>query len=70
MPKVKQLPGAVAAYHFARPEKSEITTIIIWKDKEALMAYRQGDLIKSAIDFERKNGLKSTRDAYPLTISV
>jgi hypothetical protein len=43
---------------------------MVWKDKESLMAYRQSDLIKEAIEFETKTGLKSTREAYPLTISL
>ena len=70
LPKVRNLPGVVATYHYDSSEKGETTTIIIWKDKEALTAYRNGDLIKSAIDFEMRNGLKSTREAYPLGISL
>ena len=70
LPKVKKSSGVVAIYHYPQPEKNQTTTIMVWKDKEALMAYRQSDLINEAIAFEMKNNLKSTREAYPLTISL
>jgi quinol monooxygenase YgiN len=69
LPKVKKSFGVVAIYHYPQPEKNQTTTIMIWKDKESLMAYRQSDLIKEAIEFEKTNNLKSTRETYPLTIS-
>lgn len=64
--KLKSVPGVVAIYHYVRPEKGDENTIIIWKDKESLMAYRQGELVKEANAFETRLGLKSTREAYPI----
>jgi hypothetical protein len=60
----------VAIYHYAKPEKGEESTVIIWRDQESLTAYRTGELIKDAIAFERNLGLKSTREAYPIIYSV
>ena len=68
LPKVRRLPGVAAVYHYA--ENGKATTMIIWRDKDALMAYRQGELVKSAIAFEKAHNLASTRDAYPLSISL
>ncbi|MGA2310427.1 MAG: hypothetical protein ABSG57_12890 [Candidatus Bathyarchaeia archaeon] len=44
----------IAIYHYSRPEKNDETTRVIWEDKDSLMAYRQGELIKEAIAFENK----------------
>ena len=41
-------------------------TIIGWKDVKSLEAYREGDLIKEAMDFMRKLGSESVMEAYPL----
>ena len=65
LPKMKPQPGVVAIYHYARPEVEDESTVIIWRDQESLTAYREGELIKEAIAFEQKLGLKSTREAYP-----
>ena len=63
---MKAQPGVAAIYHYARPEKDDEATIIVWRDQGSLTAYRTGELVKEAIAFERKLGLKSTREAYPL----
>lgn len=39
LPKVKSLPGAVAIYHYARPERNDEATIIIWRGRESPMRY-------------------------------
>jgi hypothetical protein len=67
---MRKLPGVIAIYHYSRPEKNDETTLVIWKDKDSLIAYRQGELIKEAIAFENKLGLKTTREAYPLIIGL
>lgn len=46
--KLKSPPSVAAIYHYARPEKGDENTIIIWKSKESLIAYRQGELVKEA----------------------
>ncbi len=68
--KVGKLPGVIAVYHYHSSDRGETTTIVIWQAGEALMAYRDGELIKSAIEFEMKNALKGTRHACPLTIAL
>jgi quinol monooxygenase YgiN len=70
LPKMRKLPGVVAIYHYYRPEFGDDSTIVIWKDKEALQAYRGGELIKEAIAFEKKMGLQATREGYPLDIAL
>lgn len=70
LPRLKKEPGVLAVYHYAKPEKGEESTVMIWRDQESLTAYRTGELIKDAIAFEQKLGLKSTREAYPLIYPV
>jgi quinol monooxygenase YgiN len=70
LPKMRKLPGVVAIYHYSRPEFGDDSTVVVWKDREALQAYRSGELIKEAIVFEKAHGLHLTREAYPLTLSL
>ena len=70
LPKMRRLPGVMAIYHYYRPELGDNTTIVIWKDREALQAYRNGELIKEAIAFEKKTGRLATREGYPLSIAL
>lgn len=65
-PRFQKQPGVLAIYHYARPEKGDEFTIVIWKDQESVKAYRESELIKEAIAFEEKLNLKSTREVYPL----
>ncbi len=66
LPRLKQQPGVLAIYHYARPEQGDESTIIIWENEEAVKAYRASDLIKEAIAFEQVHHLPSTREGYPL----
>lgn len=66
LPRLKQQPGVVALYHYARPEHGDESTIIIWENEEAVKADRASDLIKGAIAFEQAHNLPSTREGYPL----
>ena len=64
LPRVQQLPGVVAIYHYARPDKGDESTIIVWESTAALQAYREGELIKEAIAFEKQHGMLTTREGY------
>jgi heme-degrading monooxygenase HmoA len=64
----KEQPGVIAAYHFNRPDKGDDITFIIWESEEAIKAYRQGELIKLPMEFEKIHNLPSTREAYPITV--
>jgi len=66
LPKMRRFPGVIAIYHFARPDQDDEKTIVIWESAEALKVYRESDLVKEAVAFEKKMGLPSTREAYPL----
>ncbi len=70
LPRLKQQPGVLAAYHFDRPDKGDDLTIIVWKDQAAVQAYRQGSLIKEAMAFEQLNGMPATREGYPLRLGL
>jgi heme-degrading monooxygenase HmoA len=70
LPKVQREPGVVAIYHYHRPDPGESTTLIVWETDEARQSYRQSALIEEAAAFERKLGLASTREAYPLTYAA
>lgn len=66
LPRMRQYPGVIAIYHFAQPDQGDERTIAIWENPEALKAYRESDLVKEAIAFEKQLNLPSTREAYPL----
>lgn len=67
LPRLAQQPGVVGAYHFTDAEAGESTTVIVWRDDAARMAYRDGRLIHEAQAFEAQLGLSSTRRAFPLS---
>lgn len=65
-PRLQQQPGVKHIYHYARPDKGDEYTVIIWENQEAVKAYRESDLIKEAIAFEKEHGMESQREGYPL----
>jgi heme-degrading monooxygenase HmoA len=67
LPRLKEQPGVVDVFHFMRPDAAESTTIIIWANDEARLAYRESELIKEPLALEESLGLSSAREAYPLT---
>jgi Uncharacterized enzyme involved in biosynthesis of extracellular polysaccharides len=66
LPRLEQLPGVVAIYHYARPDQGDDITLIIWESQEAAKNYRVGTLFKEAHAFEKELNLASTREGYPL----
>lgn len=66
LPRLKQQPGVLSIYHYARPEQGDESTIIIWENEEAVKAYRRSELIQEAMAFEQAHRLPSTREGYPL----
>jgi len=66
LPRLKQQQGVLGIYHFARPDKEDESTIVIWKSQEDVKRYREGELIKEAFAFESQLILQSTREGYPL----
>jgi heme-degrading monooxygenase HmoA len=70
LPKMRRFPGVIAIYHYARPDLGDESTIIIWESDEALKHYRESDLVKEAIAFEKKSKLPTTREAYPLLAAL
>jgi heme-degrading monooxygenase HmoA len=71
LPRLKaEQPGVVAVYHFSNVEAGEEVTAIVWEDEAARVAYRQSELIKAALELEKRLGLASKREAYPLTLAL
>lgn len=68
LPRMKQQPGVIAIYHFARPDKGDESTIVIWESSAAVKTYREGNLIKEAIAYEQELGLygTTTREGHQL----
>jgi heme-degrading monooxygenase HmoA len=66
LPKMRQFPGVKAIYYFARPDREDASTLVIWESEAALKQYRESELFKQALAFEQKNNLPGTREAYPL----
>lgn len=64
LPRVKELSGVEAIYHYARPGKSDECTVIIWRDEGSYKSYSDGGLVMEAVSFEVNHGIKSTREAY------
>lgn len=53
-----------------RAQSGDDSTIVVWRDREALLSYRNGELIKEAIAFEKEYGQQTTREAYPLKVAL
>jgi len=70
LPRMRKFPGVVAIYHYTRPEQGDDSTVVIWESEEAMKAYRQSDLIKEAIAYEKQSGTPATREAHPLQIAL
>jgi heme-degrading monooxygenase HmoA len=66
---MRQFPGVIAIYHYARPDRGDDSTVVIWESEVALKLYRQSELVKEAMAFEKKLNLLATREVYPLTYS-
>ncbi len=70
LPRLRKIPGVLAVYYSVRPDKGDETTFIVWENTDAIQAYREGPLLKEAIDFETANGLSSSREGYPISFSA
>jgi len=70
LPKMRKFPGIVAIYLYSRADGGDDSTIVIWESEAALKLYRQSELIKEAMAFEKKLDIPTIRDAYPLTYSL
>ena len=70
LPKVKELSGVEAIYHYARPAKSDECTVIIWRDEESYTAYSGSTLVMDELNFELSHGIKSNRESYPTIIDL
>ncbi len=70
LPRLKQQDGVHAVYNYSRPEKGDVTTVIIWENEDALKRYRQSDLMKEIINFEQQMNLQSIRESYPLQMAI
>ena len=70
LPRLKQEAGALAVYHYNRPDQGDEITVIVWKDEAAVQTYRQTALLQEAAAFEKEHGLTSTREGYPLHLGL
>lgn len=66
LPRFQKQPGVNSVYHFNRPDKGDEVTVVVWQSEDAVKAYRQSELIKEVIEFEKANNLPATREGYPL----
>ena len=66
LPRFQKQPGVNSIYHFDCPDKGDEVTVVVWESADAVKAYRQSELIKEAIEFEKANNLSVTREGYPL----
>ena len=66
LPRFQKQPGVKSIYHFDRPDKGDEVTVVVWESEDAVKAYRQSELIKEAIEFEKANNLPATREGYHL----
>jgi hypothetical protein len=67
LPRMEREAGAIAAYHFDRPDRGDNVTVIVWPSQEVAMHYRESDLKKEVDAFEKARGLSLTREGYPLS---
>jgi hypothetical protein len=66
LPKMQQQAGALAAYHYYRPDKGDDMTVVIWPSEKVALAYRESALIKELWAFQQATGVTITREGYPL----
>jgi quinol monooxygenase YgiN len=66
LPRFRRQPGVLAVYHYMMPDKGEDLTITIWTGPEAVKAYRESELIKEPMAFEKAHGMATNRSGYPL----
>lgn len=66
LPRLQVLDGVVGAYHYTNAVAGESSTVIIWRDDAARQAYLRSDLIKEAIEQEKRLGLESKRESFQL----
>lgn len=67
---MRKAPGIQALYHYSKPELAGGGTISIWESAEALKQFRDSDLYKEAADFEKRMDITSTREVYPIGVSL
>jgi len=66
IPSLRQVPGVQAVYFSFREDKGDETTFIVWENAQAIQTYRESSLFQEAVEFEKINGLSSTRDGFPV----
>jgi heme-degrading monooxygenase HmoA len=66
LPRVQEFPGAQSVWHFWRAEEGESVTIIIWESEEAMMRFRESDIVQDVMRFEQEIGVPARREVYPL----
>lgn len=66
IPRLRQVPGVQAVYFSYREDKGDETTFIVWENTQAIQTYRESLLFKEAAEFEKKHGLSSARDGFPV----
>lgn len=66
LPRLRQVPGVEAVYHYLRPDPAEEVTIIIWRDPEAIKTYRASPFFQEAARFEQEHQIPSQREGFPL----
>ncbi|MGZ8646141.1 MAG: hypothetical protein ACXWX3_07625 [Actinomycetota bacterium] len=62
LPRMKREPGIVEIAHYVQNDVGKATTLVIWESEDHVRKYREGDLIKEAVAFEKSQQLSSTRD--------
>jgi heme-degrading monooxygenase HmoA len=70
LPRLKRQRGVLAAYQVNKPDKGEEVTIIVWENEEAVKAYRQSELFKEPMAFEKAHNMNTTREGYPVVFGV
>jgi quinol monooxygenase YgiN len=66
IPNLRKVPGVHAVYFSYREDKGDETTFIVWENTQAIQTYRESPLFQEAVDFEKKHGLSSIRNGFPV----
>jgi heme-degrading monooxygenase HmoA len=67
LPRMKQQPGVLEILHYADPETHTSTTVTLWESEADVRHYRESELIKEAIAFEKQTG-EAARRAGPFDV--
>jgi len=61
LPRMREAPGVVEILHYADRESGRAQTLVVWEGEADVRAYRESELVKEAMAFEKSVGAPGDR---------